>query len=574
MEIDARELPSGETLRADLCIIGSGPAGIAVAHALIGSGLHVVIVESGPLRKNRHAQEDPAGETVAGSPHPPTDMYRERRFGGTSTIWGGRAIPLDPIDFEPRAHVPDSGWPIRHAALARHYARAFEICEAGDGALGIEALRQQKPFIDGFAPEHFEAEIERYSPPTDFGRTYARDLRVSGRVRVLLNSVCVEFVSGPDTPAVEAARCVTPNGRTIRVGARAFVVAAGGIETVRLLGASRGRQAGGMANSSGMLGRNYMCHIEGTVGAIRVTPPSRSIDWNFGRTRDGVYARQKLHLRASRQRELGLLNMIFRLHHANPMDPAHGDAVLSIMYFAKRFVLPEYRRKLTSVELMSLSDRESQHLTRQHVGNLVRGAPGLIRFLVPFLYKRYAVYRRIPYVALSSPVGRYALDFNSEQAPNFDSRIELLDGADRYGLPRFRIDWRRSDRDVASICAAFRLLRDDLAASGTGVMEIEEEKLEEEIAACGPVGGHHIGTARMSDDPGKGVVDGTCRAHDVPNLFLAGSAVFPTCGHANPTLTIVALALRLADHLRVELGRAPVPPTTPKGLVDQKPEAR
>lgn len=553
MEIDASHLPDGETLRADLCVVGSGPAGITVAHALLGSGLDVVVLEAGRRVRDRRLRAGGDGEVAEGSPHPPADMYRERRLGGTSTIWGGRCIPLDPIDLEARPHVAEDGWPVPHRELAGFYPRALALCEAGEDDFGVEALRRPEPFIDGFQPRSFDVGIERYSPPTDFGRAHAPALAASERVRLVLGAVCAELVPEPEAPRVAHARCVTLDGRTLRVAARAFVVAAGGIETVRLLGASRARQADGMANSSGTLGRHYMCHVEGTVGAIRLSPPARAIAWGFGRTRDGVYARQRLRLRAAEQRERRLLSTIFRLHHPNPMDPSHSDAVLSTIYLAKRFILPEYRRKITSVELLALSRPDRGRLAGRHLVNILRGAPALARFLPPFLVRRYGAYRRIPYVALRSPVGVYALDFNAEQAPNPLSRIELIGGADRFGLPRFRVDWRRTDDDVRSVLETYRLLREDLRASGVGDLDLDDAALREQVAACGPVGGHHIGTARMSANPRRGVVDGDGRAHDLHNLYLAGAAVFPTCGHANPTLTIVALALRLAERLRATL---------------------
>jgi choline dehydrogenase-like flavoprotein len=559
MEIDAGQLPEGETLEADLCIVGSGPAGIAIARALRGSGLDVILVEGGGRRRGDAALSE-GGETAPGSPHPPADMYRERRFGGSSTIWGGRCVPLDPIDFEARDHVPGSGWPIPHEALAPYYPQALELCEAGTGGFGPEAMRAPKPLIEGFRSERFATAIERYSPPTDFGRRYAAELRAAGHVRLLLGAVCAELMPDAEDPVVSTARCIGPGGKDLRVRARAFVVAAGGIETVRLLAASRARQEAGMANGSGTLGRHYMCHLEGTLGAIRLTPADRPIDWDFGRTRDGAYARQQLRVTPRAQREAGLLNTVLRIHHPNPMDPSHGDPVLSTMYLAKRFILPEYRRKITSVELMALSRMQGGRLAARHVANVLRGAPRLAAFLPPFVWRRYAVRRRIPYVALRSGTGVYALDFNAEQAPNPQSRIEVLPGADRFGLPRFRIDWRLTEGDVRAAAGVYRLLARELAASGVGELVLDEglgEGLEARIAACGPVGGHHIGTARMSADPRRGVVDAEGRAHELRNLYLAGSATFPTCGHANPTLTIVALSLRLADHLRARLAGAP-----------------
>jgi choline dehydrogenase-like flavoprotein len=243
--------------------------------------------------------------------------------------------------------------------------------------------------------------------------------------------------------------------------------------------------------------------------------------------------------------------MIFRLHHANPMDPQHGDPVLSLMYIAKRFILPEYRRKITAVELESL-DRlpKGSALLVQHVSNIARNPSRLIGFLSSWLYRRHVCYRRIPYVALHSKHGAYPLDYNAEQTPLYDSRISLAHDKDRFGVPKLRIDWRVCPEDMASIAASYRQMHNILAGTNVAAVIYNDDTLNERVKEAVAIGGHHIGTARMSDDPKRGVVNPQCRTHDVENLYLAGSAVFPTSGSANPTLTIVALAIRIADRLR------------------------
>jgi choline dehydrogenase-like flavoprotein len=309
-----------------------------------------------------------------------------------------------------------------------------------------------------------------------------------------------------------------------------------------------------MANSSGLLGRYYMCHIEGTVGVLSLSPETRPVIWNFERTSDGIYARRRLRLTDEQQRKHQTLNMIFRLHHANPVDPSHQDSVLSLMYLAKRFVLPEYRRKITSVELSALGKLPSgKELTRRHLRNILADVPRLSKFLMHWSYARHASYRRIPYVALYSSRGRYPVDFNSEQIPNPESKVSLTETPDPLGVPRLRIDWRLCSDDVRSIATTYRLLRQSIEAARVGTVEFADETLEDRIRECGPVGGHHIGTARMDSNPKLGVVDARCRTHDVENLYIASSAVFPTCSHANPTLTILALSLRIAQELRRRL---------------------
>ncbi|CCE10424.1 conserved hypothetical protein [Bradyrhizobium sp. STM 3843] len=547
MFIDGRQIPSGSDLDTEVCIIGGGPAGIAIARELLGASRSVILIESGGWRPNRLTQSLNAAELAPDSRHPPPEMYRERRFGGSSTIWGGRCVPLTRSDFEPRSHVANSGWPISYGDVVPYYLRALTYCEAGEFAFDPICLDAPEALIDGLDNEAIMVGLERFSPPTDFGRRFKSDLIGSPTHRILLESTCVRLSSDASGRAVDAVECATIAGNHFRIRAKYVVVAAGGLESVRLLAASN------LANSSGTLGRYYMSHLEGTLGLLQVAP-GRQVAWNFARTRDGIYAKHHLRLSDEIQQRHRLRNMIFRLHHANPMDPQHGDPVLSLMYIAKRFILPEYRRKISTVELESL-DRlpKGRALTARHVANVAKNPWPLIKFLSSWVYKRHACYRRIPYVALYSKAGSYPLDYNAEQTPSYESRLSLTHEKDRFGVPRLYIDWRVCPEDIASIAASYRQMHSILADTGVAAVVYDENLLDESVKQTIPVGGHHIGTARMSDDPKHGVVNPQCRTHDLENLYLAGSAVFPTSGSANPTLTIVALAIRIADHLKTVL---------------------
>lgn len=553
MFIDGRQIASGSTLETDVCIIGGGPAGIAIARELLGTTISVILVESGGWRPNKLTQSLNAAELAPDSRHPPPEMYRERRFGGSSTIWGGRCVPLTRSDFESRSHVADSGWPISCDELFPFYSRALTHCEAGEFAFDPSCLKASGPIIEGLASTEITVGLERFSPPTDFGRRFKSDLIGSPMHRILLESTCIRLLSSDSSRSVEAVECSTLSGNNFRIYAKYIVVAAGGLESVRLLAASNGKFSAGLANSSGALGRYYMSHLEGTLGRLQVAA-GRRVAWNFERTRDGIYAKHHIRLSDDVQRRLQLRNMIFRLHHANPMDPQHGDPVLSLMYIAKRFILPEYRRKITTVELESL-DRlpKGSALVAHHVSNIAKNPWPLIKFLSSWVYKRHACYRRIPYVALYSKYGAYPLDYNAEQTPLYDSRISLTHDKDRFGVPKLRIDWRVCPEDMASIAASYRQMRSILAGTNVAEVVYDDDALNESVKQTIAVGGHHIGTARMSDDPKRGVVNPQCRTHDVENLYIAGSAVFPTSGSANPTLTIVALAIRIADQLKTAL---------------------
>ena len=550
MLTDARSLPEGSALECDLCIIGAGAAGLAIADALVDAGLSILVLEAGGEKTTADSQSFLAGETRSAA-HPDPALYRQRRLGGATAIWGGRCVPLDPIDFEARPWVPRSGWPINRATLDPYYERAQDLLDAGEFDYAASSALPPGELIEGLAAPGVSTDaIERFSLPTDMWRRVERDLRMAPDIRVLSNAACLRLDTFGGGGLVERAEIADPEGRRFTVRAARYVVAGGGIESYRLL-ASSGPGERGLGDHSGRLGRTYMCHVEVAAGDIVLDDRTRPVSFGFERTRDGVYARRRIALTAERQRELGIMNAMVRLHHANVLDPAHRDPILSLMYLAKNTVIPEYRRKLSMVEHAAGRELvQDAAFWRRHVTNVVRGAPRAAAFAGNWLLRRSLARRKLPYVALRSAVGRYAVDMNIEQQPNPDSRVLLSDVRDRHGMRRVAIDWRVTDLDVATVVGTYAELDRALRTSGVGRLDYDAERLADHARAAPPVGGHHIGTARMSADPADGVVDADCRVHGSDNLYVAGAAVFPTSGHANPTLTLVALALRLSDHLR------------------------
>jgi GMC oxidoreductase len=545
---DSRSLPANAELKCDLCIVGAGAAGIILALQFMQSRLHVVVLESGGEKLESEQQLLNHGE-VMDEVHPPAHLYRQRRLGGSTAIWGGRCVPLDEHDFRKRPHVPLSGWPFDRSVLQPFYECAQSLLEAGVFDYSAStALRGNGGFIDGFRdPDMLTESLERFSPPTNFWKRYRVELARSTPVVVIKHATCLRLNGNQIVTELE---CAGAGELRFKLRARCVVVAVGGLETVRVLAHS------GYGDHSGMLGRTYMCHIEAALGQIRLSPANRCIQFGFERTNDGIYCRRRFTLRREKQDVLGILNAAIRLHHANIVDPSHYHPVLSAMYLTKNFVIPKYARKFAGVEHEAMHNFTNDvRFWLRHVRNVIVGAPRLASFGLDWTFRRYLAYRRIPYVALPNATGVYPLDFNGEQAPNLDSRVLLARETDRYGVPKLKIDWRASELDWLSLSSMLRELRRAVESSGCGTVEYDEDSLDQATCASAvPVVGHHIGTARMSDSPSAGVVDADSRVHHVHNLYVAGSATFPTSGQANPMLTIVAMALRLAKHLEVRLG--------------------
>jgi choline dehydrogenase-like flavoprotein len=561
MKLTARSLQPDAVLDSDVCIVGAGAAGITLACELDGSGLSVLLLEAGDEEFNSAAQDGLLGDLPAGSVHCPPHMYRRRMLGGATSIWGGRCVPLDPIDLEHRPYVRHSGWPITWDELNAWYPRAQAYCQAGSHAYDVaDALGPDaRPLLAGFHnADVLATRLERFSPPTHFAKVHARRLSRSANVRILLQAQAIRLHAR--SAVVDALEAASAPGRRITVRARHFVVAVGGLETPRLLMLSDDTRRAGLGNAGGALGRYYMCHIENTLGRLRLLPASRPVALDFERAPDGTYLRRKFVLSDEAQRRHALLNTTARLHYRPIADPAHGSGILSAMYLVKDAVLPEYRRKLATIELAHRDRLVRDHrFWLSHIGNVACDAVAVARFGATWIRRRILAARKLPFVVVRSRDGVYPLDLNAEQTPNPDSRVGLSAKSDRLGMPRLFVDWRLTGQDVDSLVRVMRHLRDAFARSGCAQLEFDDATLEDQVRASTPVGGHHLGTARMSETPADGVVDANCAVHGLSNLFVAGGAVFPTCGHANPTLTIVALAARLAAHLKTKAACPAVP---------------
>jgi choline dehydrogenase-like flavoprotein len=549
---DANRIPAGSTLHADLCIVGAGAAGIALALALQDSGLDVILLESGGDRPDAAAQALYEGSVADAHLHPPPDHYRVRRLGGSTTLWGGRCMPMDAIDFERRGYIAHSGWPIGLDDLLPYYPRANQLCEAGDFAYTVETAfaRPVRPMIGGFDSEAFSTDtLERFSCPTDFGARYRRRLE-RGSTRVLLNAnltcLSARSTAQPGAPdrgqPIDSAQVRTLAGNRFTVQARGYVLAAGGLEVARLLLASPGASGRGLGNARDVVGRYYMSHIAGTLGTADLSRAG-SVWHGYEISDEGIYCRRRLALRPQAQRALLAGNFIARLHHPRIPDPGHGSGILSALYLARPIVPYEYAKRL-------YGDTPGRGAALAHLRNVVLDAPGTAAFLWHWLRRRTLAERKFPSIIMRPKNLRFSLDFHAEQEPNPSSRVKLGQAVDALGMPRIEIDWRYTERDVRTVQSALAALAKAFEQTGVGRFDYAPDQVEAEMTRYGAYGGHHMGTARMGTDPADSVVDAQCRLHEADNVYIASAAVFPTSSQANPTLTVVALALRLADHLR------------------------
>jgi choline dehydrogenase-like flavoprotein len=542
-------LSSSTPLRCDVCIVGAGAVGISMALALADSGLDVIVAEAGDRKPDATIQDAYAGTVVDEAMHSPLTDYRERRLGGSSTVWGGRCMPLDPIDYQKRDWMPHSGWPIGPEALAPFYPRANRLCEAGEDAWQAQQVLgpQARPMIRGFAGRSYTTDrLERSSCPTDFARRYGPALEQARNIRLLLRAPVTAIELTPDGTRVAALSLRDAAGAPFRIEPREVVVATGGLESARLLLASRDIHPHGIGNHHDVLGRYYQAHLAGTIGTVTFDLGKTAIWHGYDRDSEGVYVRRRLALTDEAQRAHRLGNVIARLHHPRIADPAHGTAVLSALYLGQGLVPKLYRKRLAGVEGAGFAD------WLRHVANVARNPFAVAGFADQMLLKRKFARRKFPSVIVTPRKGRYSVDFHAEQVPNPASRVFLGDTQDALGMPRLVADWHYLPQDVATVQGALALLAQDLAAGGLGRLDYDPAEVEAEMIRYGAYPGHHIGTVRMGDDPASSMVDADCRIHGVAGLSVVGTAVFPTSSQANPTLTAIALGLRLADRLQRE----------------------
>jgi choline dehydrogenase-like flavoprotein len=534
---------------------------------LADGGARVLLLESGGRRPDQASQELCRGEVADPKLHCPPHTYRRRCLGGSSTIWGGRCVPLDPVDFAPRPWLDlAAAWPIAHADLIPYWRRAHVLAELGtyDYSASVAVRGGMRPMFPGFADAVVSTDrIERFSRPTDFGRAYADRLSRSRVIDVLLNASCTQIALESGGGSVRHLACATRAGGHFHAKARAYVLAMGGLEVPRLLLASRTQMPEGIGNAHDQVGRHYMCHLGGTVGTFVPTPGCLPFH-GYERSAEGIYCRRRLSIEPWAQRGWRIANVIARLHHPGLADPAHRTGAFSALYLARTLLPFEYAAHLGAPN--------GPALALPHLLNVARDPLSTARFAWQMLSRRLLAPRRYPSLTVPPRSGRFTLEVHAEQLPNPASRVTLSRETDRFGVPQPRIDWRYLPTDIRTVQVTLGLFAQALAAGMHGVLAFDPERVEAEILRDGAYGGHHLGTTRMSSSPQTGVVDADCQVHGVANLYVTGGAVFATSGQANPTLTILALALRLADYLRQHVLAPERPGADPAGAAGPSPQ--
>jgi choline dehydrogenase-like flavoprotein len=490
VQLDISELDRNFELACDVAIVGAGAAGITLARELAGARLEVVLLESGGLEPERETQELYRGGAT-GLPYPDLAATRLRYFGGTTNHWSGELGVLDPGDFESRPWLPDSGWPISSGDLLPFYGRALSTC-------GVDTRLDS---VAGRAGAMVKSERLRLAHrrrnrggPLRFGSKYREDLARAANVRLLLHSNVTEIVSGAAN-RVERLAVRALGGRRGTVRARSYVLACGGIENARLLLASARSTPGVAGLGADWIGRCFMDHpvhrplrLLASPHTVAALLPSRA---------GGVIWLPDLVPLAGYQAQEAIGSFGAELHEVSRETGIGDDAWLE---------------------------------TAWRLHEEIEGPP-----------------------PAGKPPALYEIEIMQEQAPNRSSRVTLAGDRDELGLPRVSLDYRHAALDARTARVAATTIARELGRLGFGRVGLAGGFEPEGTAWDWPwrVAQHQLGTTRMANDPSRGATDRDGRVFGVGNLFVAGGSLFPTAGYVNPTGTIVALALRLAERLRV-----------------------
>ncbi|MDO4681850.1 MAG: GMC family oxidoreductase [Lautropia sp.] len=543
MLINTNEIASGSVIDTDICIIGGGAAGITMGLAFEKAGVDCVILESGGFSRDEATADLYRGSSV-GIPYDFADGTRSRFLGGSSNCWGGFCRPWDQSAFDHRSWVNASGWPIGREELEPFYMRSHEILNVsaqeyraeqwvGMGDEPAEGVGKDYPVkATRFPVDHEKVEeiISQFSPPLKLGEAYRQDLKDARHVSVYLKANVVDIQCNPWGGAVESVRVRTLKGVSATVRARTFILAAGGIENARLLLASNRQHSGGLGNRYDLVGRYFQDHPRFLNGEVEFTEPYQNnplFDIKFHCIVDDLIIGDtkisgQLRLPYAVQKQHGLLDaqVWFRSLYAG-----EGTDVVRALYRMRQRVRGKWSPRIG---------------LGSDLGIILSHPLDSASYVVAHSTSSRRMVRSV------------TMEMIAEPEPDYNSRVMLGDDIDALGMRRAKIDWRLTQRVRDTVDTTFELIARELEDKN-----IARVKLGSRVNDTGwpsDLEGtyHHMGTTRMHDSPRHGVVDRNCQVHGIANLYIAGSSVFPTSSSNHPTMTLVALALRLSDRLVAE----------------------
>jgi choline dehydrogenase-like flavoprotein len=556
--VDGRSLPDGATLNADIAIIGAGPAGLTVASELRHLNQRIILVETGGELASGAA--DQLSRLAFSSPHfPSPEPARRRRVGGMAHAWNNylrdgtpaaKYLPLDPLDFDERSWVPNSGWPVPYEEMSPYYVRARTICglPSFDFHADVTGDGEIAPLLP--PGQRLVTRLDQIGPAAIFTRDILDQIRNSSDVDLIEHATVYEL---ENDGSGGRSQCVarTSDDRRLSIVSSYVLIAGGAIENARLLLNSTTDQAHGLGNQNDNVGRFYMDHPRVTLGYGSFLRTPSDMGLYVPHLRDGVPVQGRIVVVPQIQRSEHLLNGICEI--IPRLLGAEDTIALRTVRAGMEGGRARGPRLASLLRALSVESKDLAHAMVALAGLSVEQ-----RHLRP----------RLQPVAWSPFTSRlvkaFKLEYQPEQAPNFSNRVSLGREKDHFGYPIARLEWRWTDLDLDSIRRTREIVSRDLFDCGFGLLakSWDDPLIAEGVTGSPETAHHHLGTTRMHRTEKLGVVDRNCQIFGATNIYVLGGSVFPTSGGANPTLTVVALAIRLADHLRGRMDKRRVEGTT------------
>lgn len=525
MLIDTKNVELPQIFAADICIIGGGVAGIVLATELLASEHDIILLESGDVEYDQDTQNLYKAES-----RPklfPAPVYSRLRFlGGSSNHWENSTERFDAIDFAKRDWVKDSGWPITYNAVAQYYPAAEQYC--GVKKLGYDfAFWQNKfHFKDAFdGSELFQSAIAKSAlQPTRFFMAYGKKLTDSTKIRIIKNANVVDLDFEEQSETVKSVKFQSLNKSLHQVNAKIFIMCLGGLENPRMLLHFNEKYNNKIGNQFDNVGRYFMEHP--TIRAAQFIPFKDNVlgDAYNGITDVSAHLRVRCKLKESAQIKYKTNNLRLFFNKQTKLELSQG--------IESAHVLSEGMNKSETPENFG-----------GHLMNVLKDADLIAE---AYLRKKF----QTSYFEDADNFGGYQIVSMLEQTPDRNNRIYLGTETDQLKLKKLKIDWSVSQYDKDKAWQTLTLLAQDPWLQSIGRMRLLDHNEERIWGSQLGFGQHHIGTTKMSDNIEHGVVDSSLKVYGTKNLYISGSSVFPTGGHVPPTLTIVALTLKLADELK------------------------